>query len=118
MIKWNESLLKTDEKQQIEDILIEFSDIFAKHSFDVGYNAETSMKITQEHNQPVYTQNPPTPIHSREELQVELAFLQYFDIITSFNHSNYSSPVFAHRKPNGEVRNLINLRRINQLLFT
>ena len=46
------------------------------------------MKLTPEHDQPVYTQSPPTPIHLREELQVELALLQYFGIITSLNHSN------------------------------
>ena len=74
--KWNESVLKADEKQQVEDLLIEFSDIFAKRRFDVGYNAEFSMKLTTEHDQPVYTQSPPTPIHLREELQVELALLQ------------------------------------------
>ena len=40
--KWNESVLKADEKQQVEDLLIEFSDIFAKHRFDVAYNAKIS----------------------------------------------------------------------------
>ena len=115
--KWNESILKVDEKQQVEDLLLEFSDIFAKHRFDVGYNSEISMKLTPEHDQPVYTQSPPTPIHLREELQVELALLQYFGIITSLNHSKYSSPIFAHRKPNGELRILVDLRRINHLLL-
>ena len=75
------------------------------------------MKLTPEHDQPVYTQNPPTPIHLREELQVELALLQYFGIITSLNHSKYSSPIFAHCKPNGELRILVDLRRINHLLL-
>ena len=73
------------------------------------------MKLTPEHDQPVYTQSPPTPIHLREELQVELALLQYFGIITSLNHSKYSSPLFAHRKTNGQLRILVDLRRINHL---
>ena len=116
-LKWNESILKVDEKQQVEDLLIEFSYIFAKYRFDVGYNSEISMKLTPEHDQPVYTQSPPTPIHLREELQVELALLQYFGIITSLNHSKYSSAISAHRKPNGELRILVDLRRINHLLL-
>ena len=75
------------------------------------------MKLTPEHDEPVYTQSPPTPIHLREELQVELALLQYFGIFTSLNHSEYSSPIFAHRKTNGELRILVDLRRINHLLL-
>ena len=75
------------------------------------------MKLTPEHNPPVYTQSPSTPIHLREELQVELALLQYFGIITSPNHLKYSSPIFAHRKPNGELTILVDLRRIDYLLL-
>ena len=61
------------------------------------------MKLTPEHDQPVDTQSPPTRFHLREELQVDLALLQFFVIITSLNHSKYNCPVFAHRKPNGEL---------------
>ena len=73
------------------------------------------MKLTPEHHQPVYTHSPPTSIHLREELQGELGLLQNFGIITSLNHSKYSSPIFAHRKPNGELRILVDLRRNNHL---
>ena len=75
--QWKDSVLNRQQKQQLEELLIEFSDIFAKHRFDVGYNSEITMKLTPEHDKPVYTQSPPTPIHLREELQVELALLQY-----------------------------------------
>ena len=50
-------------------------------------------------------------------LEVELALLQYFGIITSLNRSKYSSPIFAHRKTNGELRILVDLRQTNQLLL-
>ena len=115
--EWKDSVLNEAQKQQVEELLVEFSEIFAKHRFDVGYNSEITMKLTPEHDQPVYTQSPPTPIHLREELQVELALLQHFGIITSLNHSKYSSPIFAHRKTNGELRILVDLRRINHLLL-
>ena len=115
--QWKDSVLNRHQKQQLEELLIEFSDIFAKHRFDVGYISEITMKLTPEHDKPVYTQSPPTPIHLREELQVELALLQYFGVITSLNHSKYCSPIFAHRKTNGELRILVDLRRINHLLL-
>ena len=53
--KWNESILKADENQQFEDLLIEFLDVCAKQRFDVGYISETSMKLTAEHDQPICT---------------------------------------------------------------
>ena len=115
--KLKDSVLSETQKRQVEELLVEFSDIFAKHRFDVGYNSENTMKLTPEHDQPVYTQSLPTPIHLREELQVELALLQYFGLITSLNHSKYSSPIFAHRKTNGEFRDLVDLQRINHLLL-
>ena len=115
--KWKDSVLNESQKQQVEELLVKFSDVFAKHRFDVGYNSEITMKLTPEHDQPVYTQSPPTPIHLREELQAELALLQYFGIITSLNHSKYSSPIFVHLKTNGELRILVDLRRINHLLL-
>ena len=116
IFKWKNSVLNEAQKQ-VEELLVEISDIFAKHRFDVGYNSETRMKLTPDHDQPVYTQSPPTPIHLREELQVELALLQYFGIINSLNHSQYSSPTFAHRKTNGELRILVDLRRTNHFLL-
>ena len=75
------------------------------------------MKLTPEHDQTVYTQSPPTPIHLREELQVEFALLLYFGIRTSLNQSKYSNPIFAHRKTNGELSFLIDLPRIKHLLL-
>ena len=103
-----------------------FRENFAKHRFDIGYsseisipkcNSEISMNLTPEDEQPDSTQSPPTPIHLCEELQVEPALLQYFGIITSLKHSRYSSPIFAHRKPNGELRILVDLRGISHLLL-
>ena len=74
--KWKDSILKKDEKQQVGVLLVEFLAMFAKHRFDVGYNSQLSLKLTPEHDQQVYTQSPPTPIHLREKLQVEIALLQ------------------------------------------
>ena len=64
----------------------------------------------------MYVQGPPAPIHLRDESLVELALLQYFNIITTLLHSKYSSPIFVHRKLSGKLRILIDLRRVNHLL--
>ena len=97
-------------------LLIEYYDIFAKHRFDVGYNTELKVKLTLAHDLPVYVQSPPTPIHLRDEILVELALMQYYGIVAFLPNSKYSSPIFAQRKPSGKLRILVDLRRVNHLL--
>ena len=67
---------------------------------------------------PVYTQGPPTPIHLRDELHIELVLMHYYGLITTLSQSKYSSPLFTHRKESGKLRLLIDLRRVNHLLKT
>ena len=113
---WDTCVLSADEKSKLEDFLVEYHNVFAKHRFDVGYNTELKIKLTPAHQLPVYVQGPPAPIHLRDEILVELALLQNFNITTTLSHSKYSSPIFVHRKPSGKLRILIDLRRVNHLL--
>ena len=96
--------------------MVEYRDVFAKHCFDVGYNTELKIKKTPEHPLPVYVQGPPAPIHLHDEILVELALLQYFNVITKLSHSKNSSPIFVHRKSSDELRILNDLCRVNHLL--
>ena len=52
--KWDNSILTDSQRSEVEELLVEFSDIFAKHRFDVGYNTELKIKLTPEHDLPVY----------------------------------------------------------------
>ena len=113
---WDTCVLNADQKRQLEEFLVEYHDVFAKHRFDVGYNTELKIKLTPEHPYPVYVQGPPAPIHLRDEILVELAILQYFNIVTTLSHSRYSTPIFVHHKSSGKLRILIDLRSVNHLL--
>ena len=64
----------------------------------------------------MYAQSLPTPTNLKNNLLVELALMQEYGIITTLPYSKYSSPIFAQRKPNGKLRILVDLRRINHLL--
>ena len=37
---WDDTLLKTDEQGMVEEILVEYHDIFARHRMDVGMNTD------------------------------------------------------------------------------
>ena len=111
-----DSLLTETEKQTVEDILVEYHDMFARHRMDIGMNTEFKVKLTPKDDKAVYSQSLPMPIHLKENLIVELALMQKYGIITVLPFSNYASPIFAQRKPNGKLRLLVDLRKINTLI--
>ena len=112
---WSDTTLDLEEQQEIEEILIEFHDIFARHRFDIGINREIKVKLTPNDDRPAYSQSLPTPINLKDDITVELALLHKYGIITTLPFSKYASPIFAQRKPNGRLRLLVDLRKINNL---
>ena len=52
----------------------------------------------------------------KEDIRVELALLQRYGIITTLPFSKYASRIFAQKKPNGKLRLLVDLRKINILI--
>ena len=104
------------EKQAIEDILVEYHNIFARHRMDIGMNTEFKVKLTPKDHKAVYSQNLTMPIHLKEDLIVELAIMHKYGIITVLLFSKYASPIFAQRKPNTKLCLLVDLRKINSLI--
>ena len=100
----------------VERLLVKYHKIFARHRLDIGINTEFKIKLTPKHDEPVYAQSLPTPTNLKDEMLVELALQQEYGIITTLPFSKYSSPIFAQRKPNGKLRILVDLRRINHLI--
>ena len=56
------------------------------------------------------------PIHLKEDLIVELGLMHKYGIITVLPFSKYASPIFAQREPNGKLRLLVDLRKVNSLI--
>ena len=113
---WTDILLTETEKQAIEDILVEYHDILARHRMDLGMNTEFKVKLTPKDDKAVYSQNIPKPTHLKGDLIVELALMDKYGIITMVPFLKYASPIFAQRKPNGKLRLLMDLRKINTLI--
>ena len=113
---WTDTLLTETEKKAVEDILVEYHDIFARHRMDIGLNTEFKVKLTPKDDKAVYSQSLPMPIHLEEDSIVELALVHKYGIITVLPFSKYESPIFAQRKPNGKLRLFVDLRKINTLI--
>ena len=113
---WTGSTLQPDAKQAVENILVEFHDSFARHRFDIGINTEFKVQLTPLDNRPAYSQSLPAPINLKDDIPVEIALLHKYGTITTLPFSKYASPIFARRKPNGKLRLLVDLRKINTLI--
>ena len=79
---WTDTLLPETEKQAIQDILVEYHDIFARHRMDFGMNTEFQVKLTSKVDEAVYSQSLPMPIQLKEGSIVELALMHKSGIIT------------------------------------
>ena len=113
---WTDSSLQSDAKQVVEDLLVEFHDIFAGHCFDIRINTEFKLQLTPLDNSAAYSQSLPAPNNLKDDILLELALLHKYAIITILPYSKYASPIFAQRKPNGQLRLLVDLQKINTLI--
>ena len=113
---WTDTLLTETEKQAVENILVEYHDIFARHRMVIGMNTEFKVRLLPKDDKAVYSQSLLLPIYLKEDLIVELALMHKYWIITVLPFPKYASPTFAQRKPNGNLRLLVDLRKINTLI--
>ena len=113
---WKKTIFTKKEVALVEALLVKHHKIFARHKYDIGGNDEFKVKLTPEHDGPVVAKSPPTSIHLKEQMMTELALMQYYGILKTLPYAKYSSPIFAQRKPNGDLRILFDLRRINHLI--
>ena len=94
---WTHSKLQPAEIACIQDLLVEFHDVFARQQYDIGMNEDFKVKLTPKDDSPAYSQNLPTPINLKEGILVELALLHRYGIITTLPFSDNASPIFPKR---------------------
>ena len=56
---WTDTILTETEKHAIEDNLVEYHDIFARHRMDTGMNTEFKVKLTPKDDKAVHSQSLP-----------------------------------------------------------
>ena len=116
MFQWEGSQIEGDNRKQLEQTTIEYDEIFGRHRLDIGINNSFKMKLTPKDEGPIYTQSLPVRINLKEDLTVELELMHKYGIITTLPCSKYANPIFAQRKPNGKLRLIVDLRKINALI--
>ena len=87
-------MLQPAELARIEDLLVEFNDIFARHRFDLGMNEDFKVKLTSKDDSPAYSRvesadtNKP---QGRHPFRIST---------TSPLWDHYNTPILQIRKPN------------------
>ena len=112
---WTDTLPTETKKRAIEVLRVDYHDIFARHRMDIGMNTEFKVKLTPKDDKGLYSRKLPRQIHLKEDLIVELALMHEYGVITVLPFSKYASPKFAQGKPNGKLRLLVDLRKIDSL---
>ena len=102
----------------MENFPVEYRDIFARHSMNIGMNKEFKVKLTPKVTKAVYAQNLPMPIHLKEDFFVELTLRHKYGIITVLPFSKDASPIFAQRKPCAQYVDDIGIAANNATEFT
>ena len=110
-----DTLLKDAEKQAVEDILVEYHDVFARDIISIGMNTEFKVRIWAKIDAAVYFQSLPMPIHLKDNLIGELVLMNKCGIIKLLLFPKYSSRIFAQWKFHGKLRILVDCRRIKTL---
>ena len=98
---WTDTLLTETDKQAIEDILVEYHDIFARHRMDIGMNTEFKVKLTPKDNKAVYSRSLPMPIHLKEEVIVELSLMHNLALLQYCLSPSTRSPYLRKGSPTG-----------------
>ena len=117
VFKWEGSQIEGNDKKHLEHTIVEYNDTFARHRLDIGINNSLKVKLTpRDERRPIYTLSLSVPINLKEDLPVELALMHRYGIITTLPFSKCASLIFAQRKPNGKLRLLVDLQKINALI--
>ena len=87
-----QSVLTAQEKDQIEEFLVCFHEVFAQRIYDIDGIKQFRIRLTPVTLRPLYTQSSPTAFNLLEEFLVDLAMKINFGIITTPPYSKYSNP--------------------------
>ena len=113
---WNDSTLDTAALRAIEELLVEFHDIFARHRLDIDMNNDFNVKLTPIDESAAYSQNLSIPINLKEDITIEMALPQKNGITTRIPLIKNTCPIFAQRKANAKIHFLVDLGKIKNLI--
>ena len=102
------------QREQLLQLLLEFSDIFAAHPNDLGHTNVVTHHIDTGNAHPIRQQVRRAPLAKREETQRLLNDMLQNDVIQP-SSSPWASPVVLVQKHDGSQRFCIDYRKLNRV---
>ena len=87
------------EKHAVENILVEYHDLIARHRLDIRMNTEFKVRLIPKDDKAVCSQSIPMPIHLKEDLIVELALCTNMGLSQSDLSRNMQVPFLHSENP-------------------
>ena len=106
--------LQADEKEQLNQLINEFPDIFSQGPNDLGRTNKVKHEIITGDARPIKQTPRRTPMHLRDEVEQQLNDMLDNNIIRP-SSSPWGSPVVLAKKKDGSVRFCIDYRKVNEV---
>ena len=94
-LDWTDTLLTENGKQAIEAVLVDYSDIFARRTMDIGRNRDFNVKLAPKDDKSVRSQRLSCQSTWKKNLFVEVAMMYKYGTIMVLPFSKYASPIFS-----------------------
>ena len=114
LLERTEPGLEHEDFLRLQDLLIEYEDVFSKGDFDLGCFTETKHRIDTGDAKPIKQRMRRTPLGFQEEEEKHLQNLLNIGVITASSSEWAAAPVFV-RKKDGGVRYCLDFRAINDV---
>ena len=108
----NDAFCNSDERQQLENFVMNNADMFSKDEEDLGYTARMPHSIHLRDDEPVASTFRRIPPTQYEEVKRHIQMLLDKKIIQK-SSSPYASPVVIVRKKDNSIRLCVDYRRLN-----
>jgi hypothetical protein len=107
--------LPENERNSVLEVLMKNREIFAKGTWDRGFCAITTHRITIADNQTPIRQYPyRVPYHQKKEIEDQVTKMLDSGIISP-SYSPWAAPVVLVKKKNGEWRLCVDYRKLNEV---
>ena len=114
VVDLSKSNLSKEEKDQLQEILVHYSDVMAQYEYDIGKTAVVKHSIPLIDDQPIKQRAYRIPYTQQEEVQKKIQEMAEHNIIRK-SSSPWSSPIVIVKKKDGAMRMCIDFRKLNEV---
>ena len=114
--KMNNSNISEKDSARLKELLIEFQDQFAKHTYDIGKAVNTEVSISLTDTKPIARRPFKIPLSLQADVQQQIASMLKFDIIKE-STSPWQFPLVTVKKSRENTNRVcVDLRSLNKVV--